>query len=90
MVFATVATVDLIYVFAFKNLKRPIIKTEKFFKNKVLFLSVIYGFGLVFMGIYIPVFNKILGTVPLNLDQWLIVGGVGIIATLIVDLSKFL
>ncbi len=90
MVFATVATVDLIYVFAFKNLKRPIIKTEKFFKNKVLFLSVIYGFGLVFMGIYIPVFNKILGTVPLNFDQWLIVGGVGIIATLIVDLSKFL
>lgn len=90
MVFATVATVDLIYVFAFKNLKRPIIKTEKFFKNKVLFLSVIYGFGLVFMGIYIPVFNKILGTVPLSFDQWLIVGGVGIIATLIVDLSKFM
>lgn len=90
MVFATVATVDLIYVFAYKNLKRPIVKTEKFFRNKVLFLSVIYGFGLVFMGIYIPFLNKILGTVPLNFYQWLIVGGVGILATLIVDLSKFL
>ena len=90
MVFATVATVDLIYVFAYKNLKRPIVKTEKFFRNKVLFLSVIYGFGLVFMGIYIPFLNKILGTVPLNFYQWLVVGGVGILATLIVDLSKFL
>ena len=42
------------------------------------------------MGIYIPFLNKILGTVPLNFYQWLIVGGVGILATLIVDLSKFL
>jgi len=90
MVFATVATVDLIYVFAFKNLKRPIIRTEKFFKNKVLFISIIYGFVLVFVGIYVPIFNKILGTVPLDLGQWLIVFGVGILATLIVDLSKFL
>jgi len=90
MVFATVATVDLIYVFAYKNLKRPIIKTEKFFKNKVLLLSVLYGFGLVLMGIYIPFFNNILGTIPLNFGQWQIVIGVGILATLIVDLSKFL
>lgn len=90
MVFATVATVDLIYVFAYKNLKRPIIKTEKFFKNKVLLLSVLYGFGLVLMGIYIPFFNNILGTIPLNFGQWQIVIGVGLLATLIVDLSKFL
>jgi len=42
------------------------------------------------MGIYIPFFNNILGTIPLNFGQWQIVIGVGILATLIVDLSKFL
>lgn len=89
MVFATVATIDLIYIFSYKNLKKTVIKTEKFFKNKVLLLSVAYGFGLTFLGIYVPYLNKVLGTVPLNLYHWIIVFGVGILATMAVEVVKF-
>ncbi|MFA6184767.1 MAG: HAD-IC family P-type ATPase [Candidatus Shapirobacteria bacterium] len=88
LVFAIAATVSLIYIFSFKNLKKPIIKTENFFENKVLFFSVLYGFILIFAAIYVPFLNQILGTVPLNLFHWLIVFSVGIFATLIVEISK--
>ncbi len=88
IVFATVATVSLIYVFAFKNLKQPFYKTANFFKNKILFLSVLYGLGLVLIAIYLPVFNKILETTPLAYGDWLIILGVGFLATLIVEMIK--
>lgn len=88
IVFAIVATVSLIYVFSFKNLKRPIFRTEKFFKNKVLLISVLYGFILVFAAIYLPFLNQVLGTVPLNLFHWVIIFSVGVFATLIVETVK--
>lgn len=88
VIFAVVASVDLIYVFSFKNLKRPIIRTEKFFKNKILFLSVIYGFILLFSAIYIPQLNKILGTIPLDFKHWIIVFCVGILTTSVIEVVK--
>lgn len=88
IVFATLAIVSLVYIFAFKSLKKPIIRTENFFKNKYLLLSVIYGFALVFAAIYVPALNKLLGTVPLGLSHWLIVFGVAIVTTLLIDAKK--
>lgn len=88
VIFAVVASVDLIYVFSFKNLKRPIIRTEKFFKNKILFLSVLYGFILLFSAIYIPQLNKILGTIPLDFKHWIIVFCVGILTTSVIEVVK--
>lgn len=88
LIFAIVASLSLIYIFSFKNLKRSIFKTENFFKNKVLLFSVLYGFILVLAAIYLPFLNRILGTIPLNFSHWLIVFGVGLFATLIVELNK--
>lgn len=89
IVFASVAMVDLIYIFSFKNLSKPLFKTGKFFENKVLLLSVLYGFVLILIAVYVPLFNKILGTVPLGLTHWFIVLSVGIFATVIVEINKF-
>lgn len=86
--FASVAAVSLIYIFSYKNLKRLLIKTENFWDNKILILTVIYGFILVFVAVYVPFFNKILGTVPLGLNHWFIVFGVGLFATAIIEVSK--
>ena len=88
LVFAITATVSLLYIFSFKNLKKPIFKTERFFENKVLFISVLYGFLLVLAAIYVPFLNQILGTVPLDLFHWIIVFSVGIFAILIVEIIK--
>ncbi|MDD5627005.1 MAG: HAD-IC family P-type ATPase [Patescibacteria group bacterium] len=88
IIFTTVAIVDLIYIFSFKNLKKPIFKTENFFKNKLLFLGVLYGLLLTFAAIYLPVLNRILGTEPLKPIHWLLVLSVALIATLWAELVK--
>jgi len=90
LIFTIIASIDLVYVFAFKNLKRSIFNTEKFFKNKVLLFSVLYSFVLVFIAIYIPFLNRVLGTVPLKLNHWIIVFNVDFLATIIVETIKYL
>lgn len=86
--FATLASVDLVYIFAFKNLRKPIIKTENFFKNKYLFLSMIYGFGLIFLAVYLPGLNSLLELEPLGLSHWILILTVSIGLTLWVELVK--
>ena len=88
--FTSLAMSSLIYIFAFKNLNTFIIKTEGFFQNKYLLLSVLYGVILVLAAVYLPFFNKILGTVPLKPIHWLPVLSVGILSTLWVELVKLL
>jgi len=88
--FAAIATVDLIYVFSFKNLKSSIIKTKRFFDNKLLILGVIYGFVLIFAAVYLPGLNRILGTKPLPAQHWLIIFGLGLSITLLIEIVKAL
>jgi len=80
--------IDLIYVISFKNLRKPIIKTENFFKNKFLPLAILYGFLLLFFAIYFPSFQKVLNTVPLQIFHWLIVFGIGILTTILLEILK--
>jgi Ca2+-transporting ATPase len=86
--FATIASVSLIYIFAYKNLKKPIIEMESFFQNKFMFFGVAYGFLLLFLAIYLPFFNKVLGTIPLKPLHWLLIFAVALFTTLIVELVK--
>jgi len=88
LVFATLGAVDLIYVISFKNLKRPIIKTENFFKNKFLFPAILYGFLLLFFAIYFPPLQKALNTVPLKPFHWVIVFSIGILTTILLEILK--
>ncbi len=90
LVFATLGSVDLIYALSFKNLKRPIIKTEKFFENKFLFLGILYGFLLLALAIYLPPLNKVLKTAPLEIWHLILVWGIGAMTTLILELAKSL
>jgi len=86
--FATVATVDLIYIFAFKDLRLSIFKMKNFFQNKYLLWAIAYGLILVMGAIYIPVLNKILGTVPMKPYLWLWILGVSLITILWTEIVK--
>ncbi len=88
--FATIGAVSLIYIFSFKNLQEPFFKTKNFFANKPLFLGVLYGFVLLLIGIYVPFFNKVLGTTPLGISHWLLVFSAGFVAVFLVELVKSL
>lgn len=90
LVFSILGSVDLIYALSFKNLKRPIIKTENFFQNKFLFLGIIYGFLLLILAIYLSPLNKILKTTPLKVWSLGLILGIGAITTFILEIAKIL
>lgn len=90
LIFAAVAVVDLVYIFSFKNLKKSIFRTENFFKNKLLFLGVAYGFLLTFAAIYLPALNRILGTMPLRPVHWLFILGIALVTTLWTEIIKMI
>lgn len=88
--FATVSSVSLIYIFAFKDLRKSIFAIENFWQNKYLIASVIYGFMLIFVAIYVPFFNNALKTVPLNFIQWVLILGIGFVTLAIIELLKYI
>jgi len=90
IVFATVASVSLIYVFSFRNLKKSVFNFEGFFENKYLFYGVTYGFLLILIAVYVPFFNHLLKTVPLQLTHWLLVLAVAIMTTIWIEVVKYL
>lgn len=88
--FAASGIVSLIYIFSFKSFHKPLYKIENFFANKFLIIGSLYGFLLLFLAIYLPFFNKFLGTAPLNFVQWIIIFSIGIILTVIVEIIKLI
>lgn len=89
-VFASVASVDLIYVFSFRNLNQSIFKSGYIFENKFLVFGVLYGFILTFAAVYVPFLNRILGTVPLRPIHWVFVLGLGIAGIFLTEIFKFI
>ena len=90
LVFTTLGSVDLIYASTFKNFKKSIIQTENFFKNKFLFFGILYGFLLLVLAVYLPPMNKILVTRKLEGWHWVLVLGIGVIVTFILEAVKIL
>jgi Ca2+-transporting ATPase len=88
MAFATVGIVSLVYIFAFKNLKKLTIQTENFFQNKFLIVGVAYGFLLFFAAIYLPFLNRFLETVPLEPFHWLLVFSVALMTVFLTEAVK--
>lgn len=88
MAFTLVASVSLVYVFAYKNLHRSILQTEKFFHNKFMFIAIFFGLLLVILSLYLPFFNRALSTVPLRPLHLILVLGATLFTTLIVELTK--
>jgi len=87
-IFAIMTTVDLIYILSFKNLNKTIWQMENFWKNYALFLGMLYGFILLFMGIYWKPLQNLLQTKPLNIYDWVWVVAIGIAVTGFVEIGK--
>ncbi|MFA6296463.1 MAG: HAD-IC family P-type ATPase [Patescibacteria group bacterium] len=87
--FATVASVDLIYIFSYKDLRHSIFKMHNFFANKWLFWGVGYGFVLLCAAIYIPGLNNALHVEPMHFWEWGLVLGIGFLAMAWVEIVKW-
>jgi len=86
--FATFGVGTLFILFSVKNLTRRIF-TYNPFSNLYLFGSVLLGFFVMGVGIYVPFFQKLLDTVSLPPVWWLGVFGLGVLNIFLIELTKW-
>jgi len=60
------------------------------FSNFYVTFSVIVGMALLLVAIYLPVFQKLLKTVPFGLFEWSILLIFGLLNLILIELTKFI
>lgn len=88
MAYATLALIQLFHAFNVKSTYQSIFKVHPF-KNKMFNIGVAASFIMVAATIIVPGFNKLFHVTELNLLQWGIVLGAGLLMILIVEIVKF-
>ncbi|MDT6951370.1 cation-translocating P-type ATPase [Companilactobacillus alimentarius] len=89
MAYATLALIQLFHAFNVKSTYQSIFKVHPF-KNKMFNIGVAVSFIMVALTIVVPGFNSLFHVTELNLLQWAIVLGAGVLMILIVEIVKFL
>ncbi len=80
---------SLIYVYSCKNLRRSI-WNYKLFDNKFLILATGLSFLFLMIGVYLPFFQKILRTVPLGKQGWMIMGIIALFEITAIEFGKWI
>ena len=87
--FTALAISSLLYVFSIKSLEHNIFKARPF-RNMYLNVSVIIGFFLQLMAVYLPFLNKYLKTVPLSWNEWQVILILVILNIIMIEIIKSL
>ena len=87
MAYATLALIQLFHAFNVKSTYQSIFSVHPF-KNKMFNIGVATSFIMVALTIVVPGFNKLFHVTELNLLQWSIVLGAGILMIIVVEIVK--
>jgi Ca2+-transporting ATPase len=88
LVFASFAVNSMIYIFAYRSMRRPLTRMTPLTQNKPLIWAVVSGLALAGLPFVVPALRRLLGLVPLALEQWLIIGGIALCLLLAVEIGK--
>ncbi|MHB9034358.1 MAG: cation-translocating P-type ATPase, partial [Anaerolineae bacterium] len=89
IVFASFAVNSMIYIFAYRSMRRPLWQMIPLSQNRTLVWTVAAGLVTALIPFVIPGLRNLLGIVPLSLDQWAIVLGVALLLLTLVEVAKF-
>jgi len=87
--FAGLMVGSFFYAFSCKNLRKNIWEYDAF-SNKVLNLTIFLGVLLLIAAIYLPIFQVLLDTFPLNFLDWLILIAFGLVNLGLFELIKYI
>lgn len=87
VMFALLGVDSLIYVFSCRSLRKPFWRIN-FFSNKFLLFSILFGFFMQIIGVYLKPMQILLKTVPLSFMDWIIVLIFGIINIIAIEIVK--
>jgi len=88
IIFAGLAIDSLFYVFSCKNLKKNIWKINPF-SNLILLFSWFWGIAMLLIAIYLPFFQNLLKTTPLNFFDWGLILGLGFLNLILIEATKW-
>lgn len=88
-VFATFAVNSMVYIFAYRSMRQPILRSGSPMRNKPLVAAVAGGLVLCFVPFVVPPIRDLLQLVPLGLGQWGLVLGVAFFLLMVVEVGKF-
>jgi len=89
IIFATLGTDSLFFIFSLKSLDKSIFKMN-LFNNRYLLFAIALGFAMMVSAVYLPQLNHVLRTSPLLLQHALLVMGIGITKLFIIEFVKLL
>jgi Ca2+-transporting ATPase len=70
IVFASFAVNSMVYIFAYRSLRRTILRTGPLSRNKPLVAAVLSGLFLAVIPFFVPALRNLLGIVPLSAEEW--------------------
>ncbi len=88
--FGTFAVNSMIYIFAYRSLRRSIFRSGSLSQNKPLIAAVLAGLLLAVGAFIVPAIRNLLGIVPLSLGQWGMIFGVAIGLLAVVEVGKLI
>ena len=88
IVFASFAINSMVYIFAYRNMRRPLHRMNKLTANKPLIWAVLGGLLTALIAFLIPGLRDLLGIVSLSLAEWGLVVGVALLLLTTVEVGK--
>jgi Ca2+-transporting ATPase len=88
IVFVGLGIDTLFYIFSVRSLHRMVWKTN-IVNNPYVLISVFFGWAMLFLAVYAPALQRILHTVPLQLDHWTVLMFFGIGNLLLFETVKW-
>ncbi len=88
IVFASFAINSMVYIFAYRSMRRPLHRMNKLTANKPLIWAVLGGLATALIAFLIPGLRNLLGIVPLSLVEWSWVIGIALTLLVIVEIGK--
>jgi Ca2+-transporting ATPase len=90
LVFASFAVNSMVYIFAYRSMRRPLHRMSPLSQNKPLVWAVLSGLLLSVAPFAVPGLRRLLGIVPLTLAQWLLIAAIALLLLLVVEIGKII
>jgi Ca2+-transporting ATPase len=88
--FASFAVNSMIYIFAYRSLRRSVFHSGPLSQNKPLIGAVLSGLILAVAPFLVPGLRDVLGILPLTMSQWMGVLGVALSLLIVVEVGKWI
>jgi Ca2+-transporting ATPase len=90
LVFASFAVNSMVYIFAYRSIRRSLFRAGPLSRNIPLVLAVISGLLMVVIAFAFPSIRNLLGIVPLTLQQWSWIAAIALGLLMAVEVGKWI